>query len=132
MTGRRFHRTMEMIPALFWKPKSPSVSTPSIQRRKQGDAGGASEVRRGTSSIHFHCPLPRSSSHIGHGVLHWDGQRPRTGSFSFLGEAAAANGGVTNWGLRGVCPPSLEIGRNRPFSPFFCHFRPFSEGPRST
>ena len=38
---------------------------------------------------------------------------------------AAANGGVTNGGLRG------EIGRNRPFSPFFCLFRPFPEGPNS-
>ena len=36
---------------------------------------------------------------------------------------AAANGGVTNGGgLRGVWPPFLEIGRNRPFSPFFCLF----------
>ena len=34
---------------------------------KQGNARGTSEVRRGTSSIHFHCPVPRSSSHIGHG-----------------------------------------------------------------
>ena len=25
------------------------------------------QVRRGTSSIHFHCPVPRSSSHTGHG-----------------------------------------------------------------
>ena len=31
---------------------------------------------------------------------------------------AAANGGVTSGGLRGVWPPFLEIGRNRPFSPF--------------
>ena len=45
---------------------------------------------------------------------------------------AAANGGVTNGGLRGVWPPVLEIGRNRPFSPFFCLFRPFPEGARST
>ena len=45
---------------------------------------------------------------------------------------AAANGGVTNGGLRGVWPPFLEIGRNRPFSPFFCLFRPFSEGAKST
>ena len=45
---------------------------------------------------------------------------------------AAANGGVTNGGLRGVWSPFLEIGRNRPFSPFSCHFRPFPEGPRST
>ena len=45
---------------------------------------------------------------------------------------AAANGGVTNGGLRGVWPPFLEIGRNRPFSPFFCLFRPFPEGAKST
>ena len=38
--------------------KSPSVSTPIEQSRKQGDAMGASEVRRGTSSNHFHFPAP--------------------------------------------------------------------------
>ena len=38
---------------------------------------------------------------------------------------AAANGGVTNGGLRGVWPPFLEIGRNRPFSALFL---PFSGG----
>ena len=45
---------------------------------------------------------------------------------------AAANGGVTNGGLRGVWPPLPEIGRNRPFSPFFCLFRPFPDGLEST
>ena len=45
---------------------------------------------------------------------------------------AAANGGVTNGGLRGVWPPFPEIGRNRPKSPFFCLFRPFPEGAKST
>ena len=45
---------------------------------------------------------------------------------------SAANGGVTNGGLRGVWPPVLEIGQNRPKSPFFCLFRPFPEGPNST
>ena len=45
---------------------------------------------------------------------------------------AAANGGVTNGGLRGVWPPFPEIGRNRPFSPFFCLFRPFPEDSKST
>ena len=45
---------------------------------------------------------------------------------------SAANGGVTNGGLRGVWPPFPEIGRNRPFSPFFCLFRPFPEGLKST
>ena len=44
----------------------------------------------------------------------------------------AANGGVTNGGLRGVWPPFPEIGRNRPFPPFFCLFRPFPEGLKST
>ena len=44
----------------------------------------------------------------------------------------AANGGVTNGGLRGVWPPFLEIGRNRPFSPFFCLFRSFPVGAKST
>ena len=58
MTGRRFHRTMAMLPALPWQSKSPSVSTLSKQSTQQGDARGASEVRRGTSSIHFHCPAP--------------------------------------------------------------------------
>ena len=63
MTGRRFHRTMEMIPAR----KSPSVSTPIKLSTKKKNARGTSEVWRRTSSIHFHCPVPRSSSHIGHG-----------------------------------------------------------------
>ena len=56
MTGRRFHRIMEMIPALPWQSKNPYVSTRIKQSTKQGDARGASEVRRGTSSNHFHCP----------------------------------------------------------------------------
>ena len=63
MTGRRFHRTIEIIPALPWSSKGPSVSTPIKQSTKtKGDAWGASEVRRRTSSVHFHCPAPRSSS----------------------------------------------------------------------
>ena len=63
----KFHRTMEMIPARPWYSKSPSVSTPFEQSTKQGNARGTSEVWRRTSSIHFHCLVPRSSSHIGHG-----------------------------------------------------------------
>ena len=43
------------------------------------------------------------------------------------GNWVAAHGGVTNGGLRGVWPPFLEIGRNRPFcapfSAFFALFR---------
>ena len=62
---------MEMIPARPWQSERPSVSTPiNKQSTKQGNARGTSEVRRGTSSNHFHCPVPRSSSHFGHGVLH--------------------------------------------------------------
>ena len=45
---------------------------------------------------------------------------------------SAANGSVTSGGLRGVWPPLLEVGRNRPFSPFSAFFRPFPEGPNST
>ena len=36
---------------------------------KQGNTRGTGEVRRGTSSIHIHCPVPRLSSHIGHGAI---------------------------------------------------------------
>ena len=42
---------------------------------------------------------------------------------------AAANGGVTNGGLRGVWPPFLEIGRYRPFSAFFTLFRGVRRAP---
>ena len=45
---------------------------------------------------------------------------------------AAANGGVTNGGLRGVWPPFLEIGRIglfRPFSAFFALFRRVQRAP---
>ena len=38
---------------------------------------------------------------------------------------AAANVGVTNGGLRGVCAPLLKIGRNLPFFVFFA----FARGP---
>ena len=69
MTGRRFDRTMDMIPARPWSSKNPSVSTPVKQSTKQGNARGTNELRRGTCSINFHCPVPRSSNHIGHGKL---------------------------------------------------------------
>ena len=47
--------------------------------QKQGGATGTrgykDEVRRGNSSIHFHCPVPWLSSHIGHGALLTRGQK---------------------------------------------------------
>ena len=62
-----------------WKGSPPSPGglkpfcfrAPTKRSTKQGDARGASEVRRRTwtSSNHFHCPAPQSSSHIGHGIL---------------------------------------------------------------
>ena len=55
-----------------------------------------------------------------------------TWSPSFFGPWASANGGVTNGGLRGVRPPFLEIGQNRPFSSVFCLFSPFYGGCEST
>ena len=57
MTGQRIHRTMEVIPGLPWKAKSPSASRLRKLSIKQGDARGASEVRRRTSSISIvQCP----------------------------------------------------------------------------
>ena len=46
-------------------PRNGNDHRPSLAVQK--DAGGASEVRRGTSSINFHCPAPRSSRHLGRG-----------------------------------------------------------------
>ena len=40
-----------------------------------------------------------------------------------------ANGGVTAGGLRGVCPPFLEIGRDQPFSHFFALFQKARTAP---
>ena len=53
-------------------------------------------------------------------------RRPKRTSEDYYWDAA--NGGVTNGGLRGVWLPFLEIGQNRPKSPFFCPFSPFSGG----
>ena len=39
MTGRRFHRTMEMIPARPWQSKSPSASTLIKQCTNKGTQG---------------------------------------------------------------------------------------------
>ena len=49
-----------------------------------------------------------------------------------IAKIAAANGGVTNGGLRAVWLHFLAIGRNRPFPPFFCLVCPFPEGAKST
>ena len=61
MTGRRFHRTMETVPRAPGSLKALLFPPPSKQSTKQGDASGRSEVRRGTSSNHFHCPVPQWS-----------------------------------------------------------------------
>ena len=53
MTGRRFQRTMGVIPRRPWKSKGPFASRPYQNRHGQGDARGAQEVQHGTSSIHF-------------------------------------------------------------------------------
>ena len=54
MTGRRFHRTIEVIPRCPWNSKSPCASSPIKTSISEGDARGAREVRDGTSSIPFH------------------------------------------------------------------------------
>ena len=72
MTGGRFRSTIEMIPAPSPGSLQALLFPPLIKQStsKQGNARGASEVRRGTSSIHVHCPVPQSSSHIGMDVCH--------------------------------------------------------------
>ena len=59
-------KLLPFIPSKVRSAKSSYVSTPIKPGTKQGNAKGASEIRRCTASIHFHCPAPRSSSHIGH------------------------------------------------------------------
>ena len=44
----------------------------------------------------------------------------------------AANGGCNKWGLKGCLAALPGNRRNRPKSPFFCLFRPFPEGAKST
>ena len=68
MTGRRFHRTMEMIPARPWWSKSPSFP-PLLNKKTKYKTRERKGHERGTSSIRFHCPVPRSSSHIGQGNI---------------------------------------------------------------
>ena len=72
-------------------------------------------VRLRTSSIHFHCPAPQSSNHIGHGLnainINREGNifynRPRAQS-SMLGLSAASNSFMS--GRLGV-PMMFEKGR---------------------
>ena len=75
MTGRRFHRTTEMIPALPCQSKSPSASTPIKQSTKPGNARGYTA----RNFLHsFSLSSTPSSSHIGHGFSCLNGRR---GSF---------------------------------------------------
>ena len=65
MTGRRFHRTTEAIPRRPWKAKR-------LFRSRPVKIEGYARVRTrydGTSSIHFHRAVPRSSSHTGPRLL---------------------------------------------------------------
>ena len=57
-------RTTEAIPRRPWKAKSPFASRPIKTSIRKGTRG-VHEVRHGTSSIHFHRAVPRSSSHTG-------------------------------------------------------------------
>ena len=64
MTGRRFHHTTGAIPRRPWKARSLFAPRPIKNKHKKRVREGC-EVRHGTSSIHFHRTVPRSSSHIG-------------------------------------------------------------------
>ena len=59
MTGRKFHRTKEVIPRRPWKSKTPFLSRPTKTSIKYADARGACEVQHSISSIHFHCTVHR-------------------------------------------------------------------------
>ena len=71
------HQTsfLPVVALEFSELKTPLVYTffaPIVkQSTKQGNARGASEVRCGTSSIHFHCLAPWSSNHIGLRKMHF-------------------------------------------------------------
>ena len=60
----RFHHTMEVIPALPWKSKPiclHAYETKFARRERKGCEHGT--ARKFLHS--FHCPAPRSSSHVG-------------------------------------------------------------------
>ena len=81
MTGQRFHRTTEVIPRRPWKSKTlKSLLLPGQSKigNEHRDAKGTREVRRGTSSIHFHRTVPRSSSHVPDCSLGMEGPREVT------------------------------------------------------
>ena len=63
MTGRRFHRTMKMIPRSPGSLKA--FLFPTLLSKVQNKwMQGARAIERGTSFIRSHCPAPRSSSQI--------------------------------------------------------------------
>ena len=59
---------MDMIPPLPGSLKTSLFPPLLSQSTGQGNAKGASQVRRGDSSIHFHSLAPLSSSDIGRGL----------------------------------------------------------------
>ena len=56
-----------------WSPPSPrslkALLFPSLSKKEQNTGMQRVRARYGASSIHFHCPEPRSSSHIGQGYI---------------------------------------------------------------
>ena len=105
---------MALIFSIFlWPPEPLLQYVPNLFRQVQVVSGKLGAHLRGPAAILF---IPRDTCSDTILTVIW----------------VAANGGVTNGGLRGVWPPFPEIGRNRPFPPFFCLFRPFPEGLKST
>ena len=90
----------------------PLLFAPLVKKTQTRNARGMSEVRRGTCSIHFHCPVPRSSSHIGHGIfaLHLNFQRilPQQLTTSRVGRQKTLRQSLK----RRLCPVCLQLPLN--------------------
>ena len=85
-------------------------------------------VSRGSSSKALVLPVRMQIRHF----RRFRQEPPRFGGTKARFTKGTAFGTPTNGGLRGVWPPFPEVGRSRPFSPFFCLFRPFPESLKST
>ena len=113
MTGRRVHRTTEVITCRPWKSKSPFASRHVKISIRKGTRGVRTRCDTLLPSIRFHCAVPRSASHT-------CPQLSRTESSSSWG------GEVDSWDSQQVEGP-LKWGHLKPvtFKPVFRILRIF-------